>query len=131
LTVTDASVLVFALVDVGRATSIARDRLAGEAALQAPHVVDLEVAAGLRRSAERGTIEDRHAESGWVRLRAMQIERFPHVSLLERIWSLRSTVTLYDAAYVALAEVLETTLVTFDARLARAPGPRCRIELLA
>ena len=34
------------------------------------------------------------------------------------------------AAYVALAEALSVTLVTGDARLAAAPGTRCRIEQL-
>ena len=36
---------------------------------------------------------------------------------------------MYDAAYVALAEVLSADLLTGDNRLAKATGPRCRIEL--
>jgi predicted nucleic acid-binding protein len=39
-------------------------------------------------------------------------------------------VTTYDAAYVALAEALDATLLTGDRRLARAAGPTCTIELL-
>jgi len=35
----------------------------------------------------------------------------------------------WDAAYVALAEVLDATLLTLDRRLAEASGPRCRIEI--
>ena len=38
--------------------------------------------------------------------------------------------TVYDAAYVALAEALDTRLLTGDRRLSRAAGPRCPIELL-
>ncbi len=38
--------------------------------------------------------------------------------------------TPYDAVYVALAETLACTLVTADARLARAPGPTCPVEVL-
>ena len=53
-----------------------------------------------------------------------------HLPLLDRIWELRENVTPYDAAYVALAEDLGGTLVTADARLGRAPGPRCAIEVL-
>lgn len=35
------------------------------------------------------------------------------------------------ATYVALAELVDTTaLLTTDARLAQAPGPRCTIRLL-
>jgi predicted nucleic acid-binding protein len=40
-------------------------------------------------------------------------------------------VTPYDASYVALAELLDVVLVTTDARLARAPGIRCEVEVLA
>jgi predicted nucleic acid-binding protein len=36
--------------------------------------------------------------------------------------------TIYDAAYVALAEAMNTTLLTGDRKLARAPGPQCPIE---
>jgi predicted nucleic acid-binding protein len=38
--------------------------------------------------------------------------------------------TVYDAAYVALAELLGVTLLTGDRRLARAPGVRCRVEVV-
>jgi predicted nucleic acid-binding protein len=36
-------------------------------------------------------------------------------------------VTIYDASYIALAELLGATLVTLDRRIGRAPGPRCAI----
>ena len=50
--------------------------------------------------------------------------------LLGRIWELRGNVSAYDATYVAVAEALGATLVTADARLARAPGPRCAITVV-
>jgi predicted nucleic acid-binding protein len=49
---------------------------------------------------------------------------------VRRVWELRENVTSYDAAYVALAEALEAPLLTADARLARATGVRCPVELL-
>jgi len=49
---------------------------------------------------------------------------------LARCWELTQNVSVYDAAYVALAELLDVALLTADARLASAPGPRCRFELL-
>jgi len=47
-----------------------------------------------------------------------------------RCWELRDNLSIYDAAYIALAEALEVILLTADQRLARSAGPRCRIEVL-
>jgi predicted nucleic acid-binding protein len=60
----------------------------------------------------------------------LPLQRSPHRPLLQRIWQLRRAVTAYDAAYVALAEALDVSLVTADARLARASGVRCGIEVI-
>jgi predicted nucleic acid-binding protein len=53
-----------------------------------------------------------------------------HRWLLERAWQLRDSVRGWDAFYVALAEAFDATLITLDARLGRAHGPTCRIEVL-
>ncbi len=50
--------------------------------------------------------------------------------LAARIWELRSNLTAYDAAYVATAERYRCALVTTDARLARAAGIRCTVNLI-
>ena len=50
--------------------------------------------------------------------------------LLGRVWELRQNLSAYDAVYVALAEALESRLVTCDARLARAPGITAQVDLL-
>jgi predicted nucleic acid-binding protein len=63
-------------------------------------------------------------------LRALPLRRTPHRPLLARCWELRDNLTIYDAAYVALAEALEVLLLTGDSRLARATGPACTIEAL-
>ena len=57
--------------------------------------------------------------------------RYDHAPLQSRVWSLRHNLTAYDAAYVALAELLEATLLTTDARLARSSGHEAEIELIA
>lgn len=99
--------------------------------LHAPHVLDLEVANALRRLALRREITSSEAEDALGTYADLRLQRYPMVALLSRIWELRSNLTAFDAAYVALAEALEAPLITTDARLARAPGPRARIELLA
>jgi predicted nucleic acid-binding protein len=53
-----------------------------------------------------------------------------HTPLLARCWELRDNLTIYDAAYVALAEALQAPLLTGDRQLARATGPRCAIEVM-
>jgi predicted nucleic acid-binding protein len=59
------------------------------------------------------------------------MHRAPHRPLIERCWELRENLTPYDAAYVALAEALEATLVTADDRLAHVRGPTCPVEALS
>ena len=49
--------------------------------------------------------------------------------MLARIWSWRANLTTYDAAYVALAEVLGAPLLTADERLANAPGLTVPVEV--
>lgn len=60
----------------------------------------------------------------------LPMQRASHRPLLSRCWELRQTVTVDDAAYVALAELLQVVLVTADGRLSRAPGARCVFELV-
>jgi predicted nucleic acid-binding protein len=46
------------------------------------------------------------------------------------VWEAREQLSAYDAAYVALAEALDASLLTADARLARAPGLRCPVTVV-
>ena len=125
--VVDASVLVVALGDDNQDGDNARLRLRGER-LAAPELIDLEVASVLRRQLSRGELEDRRAAQALSDLACLPMQRASHLPLLDRCWELRGNLTVYDAAYVALAEALDTTLLTGDARLSRSVGPRCKIE---
>jgi predicted nucleic acid-binding protein len=127
--VVDASVLTVALADDGADGDAVRARLRGEA-LTAPEVVDLEVVSALRRLHAAGRLDDRRARLAIDDLRDLPLERAPHGPLLPRCWELRENLTVYDAAYVALAEAFDTALLTGDTRLADAPGPRCAVELV-
>ncbi len=127
--VVDASVLATALGDDGPDGDRARARLRGER-LSAPELVDLEVASVLRRQVRGGEVDIRRAGLALADLAALPLRRAPHGPLLARCWELRDNLTVYDASYVALAEALDVTLLTGDGRLARAPGPRCRVETL-
>lgn len=127
--VIDASVLVTALADDGEDGERARERLHGER-LTAPHLIDIEVVSAWRRLAAAGQIDERRASFARTDLRALRIDRVPHAPLIERCWELRTNMTAYDAAYVALAELTDAFLLTADAKLATAHGPTCAIEVL-
>lgn len=127
--VVDASALVPALADDGADGDLARSRLDGQP-LMAPELIDLEVVSVFRRLVHTGQLPERRAGLALQDLADLPMRRAPHQPLLARCWSLRFNLTVYDAAYVALAEALDTVLVTADAKLAQAAGPRCPIELL-
>ena|SRR2546423_8267517 len=98
--------------------------------LHAPEILDLEVAQVLRRQTLAGLISVHRAEGALEDFRAMRLRRYRHVFLLHRIWQLRANLTAYDAAYVALAEALEATLVTRDQRIASAAGHSASVEVI-
>ena len=123
--VIDASAAVSALLNDGQA----RRLLAVESA-HAPHLVDAEVVSGLRRQAVAGRLAPEDARRALEVWRRLGLIRYAASPLLERIWELRATVTAYDGMYVALAENLDCALVTADARLSGANGPRCAITVV-
>ena len=127
--IVDASIVASALGDDGSDGERARRRLAGER-LVAPELIDLEVGSVWRRAARAGRLDGKRAGQALADLAALPLARARHQPLMSRIWELRDNHAPYDAAYVALAEALETPLLTADRRLAQAPGARCDIELL-
>jgi predicted nucleic acid-binding protein len=58
------------------------------------------------------------------------LTRHAHEPLLGRVWALRQNFSACDAVYVALAEMLDASLVTCDRRLAHAPGMKNRAILI-
>jgi predicted nucleic acid-binding protein len=123
--VVDASAALRSLLYAGAA----RATLSSER-LHAPHVVDAELANGLRRLVSNRRLDQR---DGWAALetwRRTGVTRYAIVPFLERIWELRDNVSAYYAAYVALAEFLGCPLVTADARLTRAPAIRCAVTVV-
>lgn len=127
--VLDTSALVEFLVGADQLAEMVRSTAAGEV-LAAPHAVDLETASALRGLVHYGKLPADEAQRALQLLAAMGVRRYEHVPLLPRIWDLRHNMWPYDAAYVALAESLRTTLVTVDAKLGGVPGMRCPLRNL-
>jgi len=128
--VLDASAALELLLDTPLGRRVG-DRLALEGApFHAPHLLDVEVLHVTRRLQAAGTLRVSRATQLLEDLAALPLERYPHLPLLGRAWSLRSSLTAYDATYVALAEALDATLLTCDARLGRAHGHGADVEVL-
>jgi len=114
--VVDASALVE--LTGPRAEAIAA--MLGRRHLDAPEIITLEIAQILRREVrlERRTGTEAGAAMRWI-LDHPGITTHQHRALGWRVWSLRDNFTAYDASYVALAELLDSPLVTIDRHLAR------------
>ncbi len=128
--VVDASAILDVLLRSSQASEI-EDLIFGQGVtLHAPHLLDLEVIQVLRRFVRVGSM---HPSRGLEAIRVFMdfpIERYDHITLLERIWELRDNMTAYDASYVALAEALPAKLLTRDARLASVASHYIRVHLV-
>lgn len=122
--VVDASCVVAALVDQGVAGRWAETQLTSDD-LAAPHLMPIEVANVLRRAVLAGDLTRDVGSLAHGDLLALPVALFAYEPLAQRVWELRSSVTAYDAWYVALAELLDAPLATVDVRLSRSQGPRC------
>lgn len=105
------------------------ERLAEEPEQFAPHLIDVEVFSVIRRQHAAGRLDDTAARQAVADLQDWPGERVGHRLFLERAWELRDNIRGADAMYVALAEAMDAVLLTTDARLSRATGLRCRVEV--
>jgi predicted nucleic acid-binding protein len=117
--VADASAVLDVLLETPRTVPIQRRLFRPRQTIVAPHLIDVEIAQVLRRYSATGQLDEQRAMEAIDDYLALPIERYPHLLLLNRIWDLRQNLTAYDAAYVALAELLGVRLLTTDVRLAR------------
>lgn len=124
--VVDSSALVALLADAGMTGEWVASTI-GDQELSAPELVMFETANVLRRQQLAGRLDSASTALAHRALQSLPVQLWPYAPLADRAWELRESLTTYDASYVALAERLDTGLVTLDARLARAHGPRCPI----
>jgi predicted nucleic acid-binding protein len=128
--VIDASAALEALLPTPRAPRIWTRILDPGETVHAPHLIDLEVAQVLRRHARAGQLSEHRCQAALNNWKDVTLVRHPHEDLLPRIWALRASLTAYDAAYVALAEVLSAPLLTHDIRLTGSHGHNAVIEFV-
>lgn len=124
--VIDASALVALLADAGPAGSWVAATAAG-ATLAAPQFALFEAANIFRRQELSGLLDATQATLAHADLLSLPLQLWPYSPLAERAWELRHNLTVYDATYVALAELLSASMITLDTRIAGAPEARCPI----
>ncbi len=129
--VVDASALLEFLLQTPLGTRVEARLFRGEDEFHSPHLVDVEVTQGLRRLVRTGEVSADRAAEAIADLAGLDLHRHAHLDLLTRAWKLRKNITSYDAMYVALAEALDAPFITCDAPLAKTPGHRATIELIA
>ena len=126
LLVLDASALVAVLTDSSAAGSSAAEVLDGRE-LAAPELLPFETANVLRRLELAGQLSDETVALAHTDLLDLPVQLWPYVALAAGAWRLRGSMSMYDAAYVALASRLDAPLVTLDQRLARAASVTCQV----
>ena len=122
--VVDASALVALLIDAGESGEAVATAIADHE-LHSPDLALAETANVLRRQELAGRIQPVEATLAHTDLLELPLRTWPYATVAERAWELRGSLTAYDAAYAAVAELVGAPLLTLDSRLARAPGPRC------
>ena len=116
------------LIDDGPDGSWVAQTVAGST-FCAPALVSWETANVIRRLELAGIVSADQAVQAHVDLLDLAIELWPYELLAARAWELRHNLSIYDAGYAALAELLQSPLVTLDRRLAAAPSLACSILL--
>lgn len=135
--VIDASVLLQFLLGRAHAVLAVEEASSGHEhePLHAPEVIELETLNALRHGVFRGVVDERRASEAAVDLGRTRLACFPHGPLRGRVWELRHNLTAYDASYLALAELLdESLLLTADRGLATVSRPLLgddRVRLVA
>lgn len=128
--VLDASVLTYALIGKTSDAASLRAVLRGTTC-HAPHLIDAELGNVLRRRVRAEDVTSVQARTALQAARDVIDFRYPHFgALADLAWRWRHDLSFYDALYVALAVRLDIPLVTGDARLSKAPGLPCSIELV-
>jgi predicted nucleic acid-binding protein len=125
--VLDASAAVWLVLDPAeRGEQVAMTL--GTRRLAAPALLPFEVANVIRRRCLAGFIAEGQGRLALAGLRELPLELWPWEALADQVWTMRESITAYDASYVALAALLDAPLITADKALAQVAGRWCGVE---
>ena len=127
--VIDASAVVELLMASPIGSAVEDHVFSSEEPLAAPQLLDVEVLHVLRRFHRTGILSLERSEQALEDLGDLAIRRYGHELLRAGMWRMRNNVTAYDAAYIALAELLEAPVVTCDGKLASSGGHDVSFQL--
>lgn len=94
-----------------------------------PDIVDIEFHHALRGLLLGNKITRERAELARQMFARTPKKRIPTHTLSERIWQLRNNLGAYDACFIALAEALDTPLITCDVKQRHVSGHRAVVEV--
>lgn len=130
--VVDASVVVdYLLGESGPAGDELASAFARRQPVLAPQLLDVEVAQVLRRFVLRDELSPDLAATLVDELLALPVDRHTHPALLRRAFQLRDNLTVHDAVYLALAEVVGAPLLTGDGAFRDVPGSSAEVRVRA
>jgi predicted nucleic acid-binding protein len=124
--VCDASAIAELLLARPRADAV-RTALAEHPELHVPDHFHVEVLSVLRRYALRGELIELRAAQALAALQELRTLTYPAGELIEPIWAMRDRLSSYDAAYLALAQSLDVSLLALDRGLAKAAAADGRL----
>jgi predicted nucleic acid-binding protein len=113
--VIESSAMVNALVDHPANPNLLA--LLADEELHAPALLDFEVASALRGHTLGGKLDPARLDEAVEDFTAFRIERHQMTTRLGHMLDLRDNFTLYDAAYLVLAQALEAPVVSADTKL--------------
>jgi predicted nucleic acid-binding protein len=129
LTVIDCSAMIELLAARTQTGDAVARRVTAAQTLYAPYVLDGEVISALLGLIRGQKISEQEADAALSSYRAFPFERQDVLPLWPRLKSLHANLSAYDAQYVALAEALDVSLITADARIKRSGIARCEVEV--
>lgn len=107
------------------ADALLEDAIQRRLALQAPDLFDYEVANALHMAVVRNRLQTTRAETALSDYQQIQVRRLPFESVRRAAFALAQQYrrSVYDASYLAVAQVTGTVLLTGDLRLYHAVHP--------
>ena len=127
--VIESSAMVDALVDDPANPNLLA--LLADEELHAPALLDFEVASALRGHMLGGKLDPVRLDQAVEDFSAFQIERHQMTSLLGHMLDLRENFTVYDAAYLVLAQALEAPVVSADTTLKEATRLGIKVQIVS